>query len=154
MKIGELAGRSGTQVATIRFYESKGLLHPPARSVGNYRLYTPDHAERLLFIRHCRTLDMSLEEIRSLLHFKDSPTEPCGKVSALLEAHVVHVADRIQELQALQRQLRRLRTRCRSAQDSAHCGILNELSDPTQEPVPTNSVHDRRVRVVSAKRGT
>jgi hypothetical protein len=39
----------------------------PARSDGNYRVYTQAHAERLTFIRNCRTLDMTLEEIRSLL---------------------------------------------------------------------------------------
>ncbi|WP_353888281.1 MerR family transcriptional regulator, partial [uncultured Pseudomonas sp.] len=31
----------------------------PARSEGNYRLYGPEHLERLVFIRNCRTLDMT-----------------------------------------------------------------------------------------------
>jgi Cd(II)/Pb(II)-responsive transcriptional regulator len=148
MKIGELARRSGTQVATIRFYESKGLLHPPARSVGNYRLYTTDHAERLLFIRRCRTLDMSLEEIRSLLHFKDSPTKLCGDVNVLLDAHIGHVVTRIHELQMLEQQLQHLRARCHAGQDSAHCGILRGLSDPSPDAISVpGSVLGARSRV-------
>jgi DNA-binding transcriptional MerR regulator len=38
----------------------------------NYRVYTAAHAERLAFIRHCRNLDMALDEIRSLLRLRDA----------------------------------------------------------------------------------
>lgn len=128
MKIGELAGVTGTQVETIRYYEQEGLLAAPARSEGNFRIYTDAHAERLSFIRHCRALDMTLAEIRALLRFKDAPTENCGEVNTLLDNHIGHVAARIRELRALEKQLKNLRERCHEAQDAAHCGILNELS--------------------------
>jgi DNA-binding transcriptional MerR regulator len=62
-------------VETIRYYEREGLLREPSRSEGNYRLYTDTHIERLQFIRHCRSLDMTLEEIRNLLRFRDSLEE-------------------------------------------------------------------------------
>jgi Cd(II)/Pb(II)-responsive transcriptional regulator len=137
MKIGELARVTRTQVETIRYYESKGLLSPPSRTAGNYRIYTPAHAERLSFIRHCRSLDMALEEIRALLHFKDSPAEPCGDVNLLLDAHIGHVSTRIHELQSLEHQLQRLRDRCDSTQDAAHCGILSELSETPDYAKPT-----------------
>ena len=71
MKIGELAKLTDCQVETIRYYEREGLLPEPARSEGNYRLYTQAHVERLTFIRNCRSLDMTLEEIRSLLNLRD-----------------------------------------------------------------------------------
>ena len=67
LKIGELAKRTGCPVETIRYYEREALLAAPRRSEGNYRLYDDAHAERLQFIRHCRSLDMTLDEIRSLL---------------------------------------------------------------------------------------
>ena len=63
MKIGELAKRTGCPVETIRYYEREGLLPEPARSEGNYRQYTLAHVERLSFIRHCRSLDMTQDEI-------------------------------------------------------------------------------------------
>lgn len=47
MKIGELAKLTDCPVETIRYYEKEGLLPPPARSEGNYRLYTQAHTERL-----------------------------------------------------------------------------------------------------------
>lgn len=45
----------------------------PARSEGNFRLYNEMHVERLLFMRHCRSLHMTLDEIRRLLSFRDAP---------------------------------------------------------------------------------
>ena len=47
MKIGELAKLADCQVETVRYYEREGLLPTPARSEGNYRLYSSEHLERL-----------------------------------------------------------------------------------------------------------
>lgn len=128
MKIGELAKAAGTQVETIRYYERESLLPETTRTEGNYRIYGEPHVERLSFIRHCRSLDMTLDEIRVLLRFKDAPTDNCGEVNALLDEHIGHVAARIRELRLLEKQLKGLRELCQEAQEAAHCGILNELA--------------------------
>ncbi len=133
MKIGELARITGTPIETIRYYEREGLLAAPARSEGNFRIYDDIHAERLSFIRHCRSLDMALDEIRLLLRFKDAPTENCGDVNMLLDEHIGHVTARIRELHMLEKQLKSLRERCREGRDAAHCGILNELSQTSRQ---------------------
>ena len=109
MKIGELARLAGTNVETIRYYERDGLLPVPARSEGNYRIYRETHVQRLSFIRRCRSLDMTLDEIRVLLHFKESPQENCADVNRLIDRHIGHVTQRMQELQELERQLKDLR---------------------------------------------
>jgi Cd(II)/Pb(II)-responsive transcriptional regulator len=141
MKIGELARGTGTRPETIRFYEREGLLPPPDRSDGNYRLYGPAHAERLSFIRHCRSLDMTLGEIRMLLQHRDAPDESCGDVNALVDEHIAQVDRRIRELRQLKRQLGALRERCREARDAAHCGILVELGEAARRdltsPLPS-----------------
>lgn len=64
MKIGELATASATPVETIRYYEREGLLPQPTRTASNYRIYEEQHLERLQFIRNCRGLQMSLDEVR------------------------------------------------------------------------------------------
>jgi Cd(II)/Pb(II)-responsive transcriptional regulator len=128
MKIGELAQATDTPVETIRFYEKEGLLPTPARTESNYRIYGPEHVERLMFIRRCRSLDMALDEIRALLRFKESPQENCGGVGELLEDHLGHVAQRIRELRALEKQLKGLLEQCSTTAASGDCGILKELS--------------------------
>ena len=67
MKIGELASQAGCDVQTVRFYEREGLLAEPEREASGYRRYAEPHLRRLQFIRHCRSLDIPLPEIRQLL---------------------------------------------------------------------------------------
>ncbi len=144
MKIGELAHVANTQVETIRYYERSGLLAAPRRSEGNYRIYGPAHAERLSFIRHCRGLDMALDEIRVLLRFKDAPTENCREVNELLDEHIGHVAERMRELRQLERQLKSLRNACLGGQAAEHCGILNGLTEIAKGPAAS---HGRKTHV-------
>lgn len=128
MKIGELAKLAGCQVETIRYYEREGLLPAPARTEGNYRLYSHEHVERLVFIRNCRTLDMTLDEIQRLLALRDLPQESCAGINSLVDEHIEHVEARINSLQALRLQLSELRDRCNTVQDAEDCGILRQLN--------------------------
>ncbi|AEB60588.1 Cd(II)/Pb(II)-responsive transcriptional regulator [Ectopseudomonas mendocina] len=128
MKIGELARKAGCQVETVRYYEREGLLPAPARTEGNYRLYGSQHLERLVFIRNCRTLDMTLEEIQRLLALRDLPHESCAGINSLVDEHIEHVEARINSLLALRDQLTELRDRCNSPQESEDCGILRQLN--------------------------
>jgi len=129
IKIGELAKRTGATVETIRYYEKEGLLPKPSRSAGNYRLYNDTHIERLQFILHCRTLDMTLDEVRVLLQYWDEPDRDCGNVNALLDEHIEAVEVRIEELMQLKQHLMVLRKKCLSSAPAVSCGILNALAD-------------------------
>jgi Cd(II)/Pb(II)-responsive transcriptional regulator len=127
MKIGDFARATDCPVATIRYYEREGLLPPPARSSGNYRVYGPNHVERLRFIRHCRSLDMTHDETRALLAIRDAPEKRCDDVNTLLDEHIGHVARRIEELRALERELKDLRRQCSTVQSTQDCGIMRSL---------------------------
>lgn len=127
MTIGELARSTGCGIETIRYYEHEGLLPKPDRTSGNFRRYGQEHAELLSFIRHCRFLDMALNDVRILLRFRSAPDENCGEVDALLDNHIGHVEARIAELQGLERQLKALRAKCSSGRSAEHCGILQGL---------------------------
>ena len=115
MRISDLAKATGASIETVRYYERAGLLRAAGRTEGNYRVYRPADVERLKFIRNCRALDMALDEIRTLLQFRDQPRENCGAVNQLLDDHIGHVTDRIRELKALEKQLKTLREECREA---------------------------------------
>jgi Cd(II)/Pb(II)-responsive transcriptional regulator len=144
-QIGELARLSGVQVETVRYYETQKLMPRPARSQGNYRQYTETHLERLSFIRHCRTLDMSMDEIRQLLRAKENPSFDHGEVNAVLDRHIVHVGERLKELRRLQRQLIDLRQRCGQGASANECGILVGLSQRSPpERATAGSLHGVR----------
>jgi Cd(II)/Pb(II)-responsive transcriptional regulator len=127
IRIGELARTTGLRVDTIRYYEKEGVLPSPARSDGNYRLYGPAEVERLRFVRNCRDLDLSLDEIRALLQLREAHATACGGAEAVLDAHLGHVRDSLRALRGLERELIALRARCGQAPDAAPCGILSAL---------------------------
>lgn len=127
IKIGELARRAGCEVVTVRYYEQQGLLPEPDRSYGNFRLYDESHVERLQFIRHCRSLDMPLRDIRSLLALQDDQTQACDEVITLLEGRILEVENRVEALLTLKQHLMTLRERCSGEQCVESCGILQDL---------------------------
>lgn len=127
MKIGELAKLTGCSVQTIRYYEKEKLLPVTRRSEGNFRLYDETAIEHLLFIKRCRTLALSLSEIRQLLGLSYSPNAPCGEVSNMIASHIEQVQTRIEELISLKQQLESLLYCCPNQETVKRCGILKHL---------------------------
>jgi DNA-binding transcriptional MerR regulator len=76
----DLAHRIGVQPEAIRYYERRGLLPTPRRAASGYRIYTPEHVERVDFIKQCQTLGFSLDEIRELMELKFRGNSPCQHV--------------------------------------------------------------------------
>lgn len=64
---GALAAAAGVNVQTLRYYERRGLLPPPARSPGGHRLYPPDTVDLLRVIKAAQQLGFTLEEVAELL---------------------------------------------------------------------------------------
>ena len=106
MKIGELASQAGVDVQTVRYYEREGLLN---------------------FVRHCRSLDMPLAEIRRLIELSNDTRVSCDQVNELVRAHLERVQAKRKALQTLEGQLQALSAQCESGHRVADCGILEEL---------------------------
>lgn len=128
MKIGALAKLSGIKAVTIRYYEREGLLPPPVRTECNYRHYRKEDRHRLAFIRHCRTLGMSLAEVRLLLNFKERPDGDCEDVDALVREHIDETSRRIAELKQLRIDLEQLRSLCSRGRSPRECGIIEGIA--------------------------
>ena len=127
MRIGELAHKAGVEVQTVRYYEREGLLDAPARTGSGYRAYGPEHLERLNFVRHCRSLDMPLAEVKRLLELSGEKGISCDEVNALVRAHLARVQAKRKSLEDLERKLAALNAQCESGHRVADCGILEEL---------------------------
>ncbi|MAO14279.1 Cd(II)/Pb(II)-responsive transcriptional regulator [Marinobacter sp.] len=128
MKIGELSKTTGLPVETIRYYEKIGLMPEPGRNASGYRQYRHDHLDRLLFIKRCRNLDMTQDEIRELIRLADNPEADCSEVDALLARHLSHVRERLTELTGLEQTLERLQRACSQGRTVSECGILGGLT--------------------------
>ena len=123
--IGKAATLSGVSSANIRFYEKQGLLQAGKRSPNTYRSYSDSDIHQLRFIRLCRTMDMSLEEVRTLLNLDLRSKSDCATANATLAAHIKHVQERLAELRLLQRDLKDLRNCCDGS--GPRCKIMEAL---------------------------
>ena len=130
--IGELGKRTGTKVVTVRYYEQVGLLPVPSRTVGNYRTYSNEHVRRLQFIRRCRNLGFTLDQIRDLLRLSSRKDEECAEVDRITAHHLIEIEQKISDLKRLARELRRLNNCCQDKGIIADCRIIEALSPGTE----------------------
>lgn len=144
-RIGEAARRSGVSAANIRYYEREGLLQPQARGDNHYRLYSESDIHRLRFVRQCRAMDMSLDEVRTLLGLDLNNKADCATASAALNEHLGHVRQRLAELRALEKDLLALRKRCDGSDD--HCHIIEALHQRADAALPEPAVAGPRRHV-------
>ncbi len=127
-RIGDLAKRTGVRVVTIRYYEQAGLLPACERTTGNYRVYAQEHLERLRFVRRCRELGFSLEQIKDMLLLSNAESPTCADVCNIAADHLKEVESKIADLSRLASELRRLRSSCNGKRSSRECRIVAALA--------------------------
>jgi DNA-binding transcriptional MerR regulator len=127
LTIGELARATGANVETVRYYERIGVLSPPPRSPGGFRLYGAEDVARLAFVRRARELGFSLVAVRELAGLADSPDRPCDEVDEIARVHLADVEQKIAQLSVLRVELNRLLTQCQGGHVS-DCRIVDALS--------------------------
>jgi DNA-binding transcriptional MerR regulator len=126
--IGDLAKATGTKVVTVRYYEKIGLLPVPPRTTGNYRAYDCGHVDRLRFIRRCRDLGFTLDQVRDLLRLSAREDQDCTAVDLIAAGHLAAVERKIADLSRLADELRRIGSCCQGGGRVADCRIIEALS--------------------------
>lgn len=127
MLIKEAAARSGITAKAIRYYESIGLIHPPARAQSNYRTYTERDLHILKFIERARNLGFTLAECRTLLMLYEDKSRASADVKALALQHLDDIDAKIAELKSLRRTIESLAQACHG-DARPDCPILDELA--------------------------
>ncbi|MBB4824188.1 MerR family mercuric resistance operon transcriptional regulator [Sporosarcina luteola] len=67
LTISELAKAAKVNVATIRYYEKRGLIAKPPRTDSGYRIFTSDSISDICKIKYAQSLGFTLEEIKTIL---------------------------------------------------------------------------------------
>ena len=76
LQIGEVADRTGVTQRTLRFYEERGLLKPPTRMEGGFRLYSEDDVARVEQIKRLQNLlGLTLAEIKEMVEAEEVKEE-------------------------------------------------------------------------------
>lgn len=126
MNIGDASAACGLPVKTIRYYEDIGLIHP-ARGDNGYRDFSEIDSQKLAFLSRARSLGFSIEDCRSLLSLYEDRERASSEVKQIASEHLQRIAQKISELESLQRTLGDLVTRCHG-NDRPNCPIIDSLS--------------------------
>lgn len=126
LQIGEVAKRAGVSIDTLRYYEKVRLLPRPTRTSGGFRLFAPEHIERVRFIKQAQELGFSLAEIKGLL--AKGGAEECRKVRDLLKRKLTELDDRLKAMKGFRRVLARHLSECETELEqhgeSACCPVV------------------------------
>lgn len=122
-QIGEVAERTGVTQRTLRFYEERGLVEPPERMEGGFRLYTEDDITRIEYIKRLQDLlGFTLAEIKEMVESEDlqkqmiatfrpdrelpARQQRAERIIAALEVQLEVVERKIDQLSDLRKELR------------------------------------------------
>ena len=141
MRIGEIAWQTKVSIQTLRFYERKGFLPPPARSAAGYRAYSSADLRRVNFIKQSQQLGFPLREIKELLdiheHFSRplrAPTARWPRAVRIARERLALIDSKILALAAMRVQLAMV---LGDAADTPreHCPV----AQPKQTPAPPST---------------
>lgn len=127
LRRADLARATGCNRETIRYYETAGILPPPARTNAGHRTYGGDDVQRLRFILRARELGFSLDDIRGLLGLGDGALRTCAEVKEKTEQHLTEVRAKIADLQRIEAVLSKTASRCSGA-SVPDCAVLDALA--------------------------
>lgn len=124
---GQLAREANVKLATVRYYERRGLLRARGTSPGGYHQYDQDSVRRLRFIRRAQELGFTLAEIEELLDLRLDSDVVCDDVKNRAQAKIVDMKQKIRDLQRMKKTLRKLVDACEREGSTDHCPILESL---------------------------
>lgn len=128
MRIGELAGRSGIGIETIRYYEREGLLEEPEREPSGYRQYEESALARLRFIRRAKEVGFTLGEIKELLGLWFDPDAKAADVHERTERKIADIEEKICSLEKMKQSLRKILDQCDQRGSVRKCPLLAGLA--------------------------
>lgn len=127
LTIGRLAHEADINLETVRYYERRGLLSKPPRTASGYRMFPPEAARRLRFIKRAQDLGFSLKEIRELLALRTSARTPSAEIRRRAEAKIVDIDGKIKTLASMKKTLQKLTQSCSGCGPVSACPILESL---------------------------
>ncbi len=127
LTIGDVAKEAKVNIETLRYYERRGLLASPPRSLSNYRLYSAETVRRVRFIKGAQQLGFSLQEILDLLSLRAEPNTRCEDIRGRAEAKIKDIEEKIRSLRAMKQALAKLVTECSGSGPITECPILESF---------------------------
>jgi DNA-binding transcriptional MerR regulator len=105
LPIGQVARRAGVRIQTVRYYERRGLIEPPARRPSGQRAYAPDVVSVLRAVKTAQRLGFTLAEIDELLRLSNGRGRAAAGLQARMREKVIEIDGKIADLYAMRERL-------------------------------------------------
>ena len=103
LRPGQVADAAGVNLQTLRFYERRGLLEEPNRTLGGHRVYSKDAVTLVRVIKTAQRLGFTLAEVADLLETGSHHhgRRPDAGLQARAAAKLAEVEQKITDLTAI-----------------------------------------------------
>jgi MerR family mercuric resistance operon transcriptional regulator len=106
LRSGQVADAAGVNPQTLRYYERRGLLAEPERTLGGHRVYPPEAVEKLRVIKAAQRLGFTLDEVADLIEAGTRHPRPPAGLAARAEAKLSEVEAKMVDLAVVRDTLR------------------------------------------------
>ena len=100
LRAGQVADAAGVNVETLRYYERRGIIPEPGRSLGGHRLYSEATVTTLRVIKAAQRLGFTLDEVSELLE-AGRHHHGAGGLQARTAAKLAEVEQKIADLHVI-----------------------------------------------------
>jgi MerR family copper efflux transcriptional regulator len=125
--IGAIARLTDVSIATVRFYERRGLVPEPPRNAYGHRTYDSSHVSCIKFIRGSQRLGFTLAEIEELLAFREAPGSNCEEMRARTLERLQAVEARIGDLETVRDSLSSIVVACGQTCNEDECPAIAQM---------------------------
>jgi MerR family mercuric resistance operon transcriptional regulator len=134
LRSGQVAVAAGVNLQTLRYYQRRGLIAEPERTLGGHRLFPADTVRQLRAIKTAQRLGFSLDEVADLLAAGTHPrrSEDHGGLHQRAADKLTEVQAKIADLQAIAATLRA--ALAYGCDDLATCASRPDCPLPFAEP--------------------
>jgi len=128
LRAGQVAAKVGVNVETLRYYERRGIIADPGRSLGGHRLYPEETVTTLRVIKAAQSLGFTLDEVADLLQAARHQHGGPGGLQSRTEAKLAEVDRKIADLRSIRDSL--------IAARDAGCDDLVQCAESDCCPIP------------------
>jgi DNA-binding transcriptional MerR regulator len=128
LRSGQVAEAVGVNVETLRYYERRGIIQEPARSLGGHRLYPEETVTTVRVIKAAQNLGFTLDEVADLLEAGRHQHGGAPGLQSRTAAKLAEIDQKIADLEVIRASL--------VAARDAGCDDLVECADVDGCPIP------------------
>ena len=133
LTVNELSKVAQVTPGAIRHYVRVGLLKPQRHPVTDYKLFSDDDINRLLFIRQAKGLGFALSDIQVIFEHSTRGRSPCPAVREIIQQRIEKNRTRLSELAALHNRMEKAVEQWKTMPDgvpdgNAICYLIESVS--------------------------